>query len=394
MAMVLSILAGLSLAIWIYLTFFHGNFWRAGQRIGEDAVEPQSNWPGIVAVVPARNEADVVGHTIASLLAQDYPMSFPIVLVDDGSDDGTQSVARAAAAGAEERLVVVRGAPMQPGWVGKVWAMAQGVSRVDQVAPDARYILFSDADIAHEPSNLRRMVVRAEGDRVDLASIMVMLAMHGIWERLLIPPFIFFFQLLYPFAHVNEGRRYAAAGGCMLVRRSALDDAGGLESIRDALIDDCALARQIGTHGGKLWLGLSSQTHSTRPYGGLAGVWNMVARSAYTQLDYSLVRLAGTVLGMFLTYIVPPLAVFGYFVGVDPFSALTGGLALILMIGVYWPTVRLYRQSVFVALFLPIAAVLYTGMTIDSARRYWLGAGGGWKGRVYSRRTSRLDNRQ
>lgn len=385
MTLIVSIATALALFVWIYLTFFHGGFWRADQRIGEAPVPPLGAWPDIVAVVPARNEADVVGQTIASLLAQDYPRAFPIVLVDDGSQDGTADAARAAAAVAPERLTIIRGSPMPSGWVGKVWAMAQGVAKADKVAADARYILFCDADIAHEPTNLSRLVVRAENHGVDLVSVMVMLVVERFWERLLIPPFIFFFQMLYPFAHVNRGRSRAAAGGCMLVRRTSLVAAGGLETIRDALIDDCALARRIGSVGGKLWLGLSLKTHSTRPYGGFAGVWKMVARSAYTQLDCSPFWLVGTVLGMLLVYMVPLFGlIYAYFMG-DMAVALAGALTLALMIGVYVPTVRLYRQPILAALFLPIAAALYTAMTIDSAWRHWRGVGGGWKGRVYSR---------
>lgn len=385
MTFIVSIVAAFALFVWIYLTFFHGGFWRANQRIGDAPVPPLESWPDIVAVVPARNEADVVGQTIASLLAQDYPCPFPIVLVDDGSHDGTADAARAAAAAAPERLTVLSGLPMPSGWVGKVWAMAQGVAEADRIAADARYILFCDADIAHEPTNLSRLVVRAEKHGIDLVSVMVMLVVERLWERLLIPPFIFFFQMLYPFAHVNRGRSKAAAGGCMLVRRTSLAAAGGLETIRDALIDDCALARRIGSVGGKLWLGLSLKTRSTRPYGGFSGVWKMVARSAYTQLDCSPLWLAGTVLGMLLVYMVPLFAViFAYFMG-DTALALVGALALALMIGVYVPTVRLYRQPILAALFLPIAAALYTAMTIDSAWRHWRGVGGGWKGRVYSR---------
>lgn len=385
MLSVLTILAGLSLAIWIYLTFFHGWFWRGRERIGSGSVEALQCTPEIVAVIPARDEADVVGATIKSLLAQDYPQGFPIVLIDDGSCDGTAAAARNAAAAAPERLNVVEGEPMPPGWAGKVWAMQQGVARAVLVAPDARYILFTDADIEHDPTNLRRLVARAERDKLDLVSVMVTLVVEHIWERLLIPPFIFFFQMLYPFAFVGQGRRHAAAGGCMLVRRTVLEAAGGLNSIRDALIDDCALARQIASAGGKLWLGLSTSTHSTRPYGGLAGVWKMVTRSAYTQLGYSPLILLGTVFGMVLTYLVPPLAVVGYIVLGNHFLGLIGGLGFALMIGIFWPTVRMYKQPFWVAVFLPAAAALYTAMTVDSAFRHWRGKGGGWKGRVYSR---------
>lgn len=381
----LSFLAGLALAVWIFLTFFRGGFWRADQRIGDDAVEHPGESPEIVAIVPARNEADVIGTTVNSLLEQDYPGPFSIVLIDDGSTDGTAAAARSAAAGQADRLDIVAGTALPEGWSGKVWAMAQGVSRAAEIAPKARYFLFCDADIVHETSNLHRLVARAEGTGTDLTSIMVTLAAQGIWERLLIPPFVFFFQMLYPFSHVNRGRCFAAAGGCMLVRRQTLEAAGGLAGIRGALIDDCALAALIGRHGRRLWLGLSSRTRSARPYGGLAGVWNMVARTAYTQLNYSPLNLLGTVLGMILVYLVPPLALLGLAWFDDPVSAIAVGSAYALMAGVYLPTVRFYGQPVLAALLLPVAAILYTGMTIDSAWRHWRGVGGGWKGRVYSR---------
>ena len=381
----LSLLAGLALAVWVYLTFFRGGFWRTDQRIGDDAVEHLEKAPEIVAIVPARNEADVIADTVNSLLNQDYSDPFSIILIDDGSADGTAASARAAAASHTDRLDIVAGTALPEGWSGKVWAMAQGVSRAADIAPEARYILFCDADIVHDPSNLRRLVARSESAETDLTSIMVKLAAQGIWERLLIPPFVFFFQMLYPFSHVNRGRSFAAAGGCMLVRRQTLEAAGGLSGIRGALIDDCALAALIGRHGGRLWLGLSSETRSARPYGGLAGVWNMVARTAYTQLNYSPLNLLGTVLGMILVYLVPPLALLGLALFDDPVSAVVGGAAYALMAGVYLPTVRFYDQPVLAALLLPVAAILYTGMTIDSAWRHWRGVGGGWKGRVYSR---------
>lgn len=381
MALWLSVLA---LVIWVYLIGCHGGFWRVDQLLGEEAVEPLANWPEIVAVIPARNEADMIGQTIESLLTQDYPLRFSIVVVDDGSDDGTAVAARVSAA-AGNRVNIVAGKALPEAWVGKAWAMDQGVARAEAVAPDARYILFTDADIVHEASNLRRLVARAESGKLDLVSVMVMLAVQGLWERFLIPPFIFFFQMLYPFAHVNRGRRYAAAGGCMLVRRQALVEAGGLQRIRGALFDDCALSRLIGEQGGALWIGLSTRTRSVRPYGGLSGVWNMVARSAFTQLDYSAPRLAGTVLGMVLTFIVPPLALFGYAGSGDLLTAAAGGAAFVIMAGVFLPTLRLYGQPSIVALFLPVAALLYTGMTLDSAWRHWRGVGGGWKGRLNSK---------
>jgi hopene-associated glycosyltransferase HpnB len=380
-----SILAGFALTVWIYLTFFRGGFWRAIDRLGTGSIEPLNEYPEIVVVIPARDEADVIGRTIRSLLAQDYPHPFRIVLVDDVSHDATAVVARTAAAETPGRLTVIEGKTKPTDWVGKVWAMDQGALQAAEIVPKARYILFSDADIEHDSSNLRRLVTRAERDGADLVSIMVMLVVGNVWERLLIPPFIFFFQLLYPFAFVNAGRSRAAAGGCMLVRRATLEAAGGLKTIKRALIDDCALARRIAEAGGNIWLGLSTETHSTRPYGGFAGVWKMVARNAFTQLKYSPLALVGTILGMALIYLTPPLAAASYLFLEDHTTALIGAAGFMLMVGIFWPTVRLYNQPFWVAIFLPVAAALYTAMTVDSALHHWRGVGGGWKGRVYSK---------
>ena len=385
------ILAGLSCIAWLYLVLFRGGFWRAGCRAGSepiDTLDGRYGWPAVVVVIPARNEADVIGQTVESLLAQDYPRPVSVILVDDNSEDGTVAAARAAAEGIEQqaRLVIVDGAPLAPGWTGKVWAMDQGVSQARDQFPDARYILFSDADIVHERSNLRRLVARAESGKKDLVSIMVTLAVADVWERLLIPPFVFFFQMLYPFAWVNDDARKstaAAAGSCMLVRRSALERAGGMAAMRDALIDDCRLARLIADTGGRLWLGLSAGTRSIRPYGGFGGVWRMVARSAYTQLDYSPWQLVGCVLGMLLVFAAPPVALF-----VSPWykpAAVPGLAAYGLMCMAYLPTLKFYRRPAVAALLLPVAAMLYTAMTVASAIRHWEGRGGGWKGRVYPR---------
>ncbi|MEX2618432.1 MAG: glycosyltransferase [Alphaproteobacteria bacterium] len=383
-------LAVLSCIVWLYLVLFRGGFWRGECRVGSEPIETfdgRDEWPAVVVVIPARNEADVIGQTVESLLTQDYPRPVSVILVNDNSEDGTVAAARAAAEGIREqaRLRVVDGAPLAPGWAGKVWAMDQGVSHARDHFPDARYILFSDADIAHERSNLRRLVARAESGQKDLVSIMVTLAVADVWERLLVPPFVFFFQMLYPFAWVNDDARKstaAAAGGCMLVRRSALERAGGMSAMRDALIDDCRLARLIADTGGRLWLGLSAETRSVRPYGGLRGVWRMVARSAYTQLGYSPWLLAGCVLAMLLVFAAPPAAVF-VSPWLGPAAAVPGLAAYGLMCVAYLPTLKFYRRPGVAAVLLPVAAMLYTAMTIASAIRHWEGKGGGWKGRVY-----------
>jgi hopene-associated glycosyltransferase HpnB len=374
---------------WLYLLLAHGRFWLADQRLPQAGAALRS-WPTVVALVPARNEAAVVGEALRSLLAQDYPGSLQIVLVDDGSSDGTAEVAHAAAAecGQGERLSIVAAGPREPGWVGKLWAQESGrrAWRARRPAPD--YWWLTDADIGHAPEMLRRLVAKAEEERRALVSLMVLLWCRSFWERLLIPPFVFFFQKLYPFPRVNDDRSRlaAAAGGCMLVRADTLAEAGGFARIKDALIDDCALAalaKPVARRQNRgLWVGLTKKSHSLRPYRGLGEIWLMVARSAYTQLRHAPLLLLGTLLGMALLYLAP-LAVLATVVWhQDLAAALLGLTSWILMAVAIGPTQRLYGQSWLWGLSLPLAALLYTAMTFDSARRHWLGRGGTWKGRV------------
>ena len=382
----LALLTAASLALWLYLLLGRHGFWRARPRIEEETPRPPTSWPPVVAVVPARNEAAHVPATLPSLLGQDYPGEFAVVLVDDHSTDGTGAMARRLAGAGSHRLEVIDAAPLPAGWSGKLWALDQGLRQAALVLPDAAYVLFTDADVAHAPGNVMRLVAKAEAEDLDLVSLMVRLRCACAWERLLIPPFVFFFQKLYPFAAVNDARlpTAAAAGGCMLVRSDALRDAGGIEAIRDRLIDDVALARAIKRRpgGGRIWLGLTGTTRSLRGYDHLGGVWNMVARSADIQLGHSLLLLIATVLGMALIYIVPPLAmVVGALVADWPSFGL-GVLAMAFMAGCYLPTVRLYALRPYWTLTLPAAAVLYVAMTVDSAIRHRRGSGGQWKGRV------------
>ena len=382
----LAALSWFALAAWIWLLTARGGFWRADQRLSNKTPE-LVRWPEVVAVVPARNEAAVVGQGIASLLGQDYPGRFSVVLVDDGSDDGTADVARRAAdsTGAASHLCVLKGEPLPAGWSGKLWAVHQGLAEAGKIAPDAAYVLLTDADIVHATANLRRLVSQAESAQVHLVSLMVKLRCEAGWEKLLIPAFVFFFQKLYPFAWVNDEARptAAAAGGCMLVREDALAGVGGVEGIRARLIDDCALAREIKAHGA-IWLGLTDAAESLRPYARLSDIWRMVARSAFEQLNHSVLALAGTFLGMLVLYVVPPLAaVYGWAMG-DAALALAGAAGWGLMAAAYGPTVRMYGLSPARTLTLPLAGALYALMTADSARRHWQGAGGAWKGRTYS----------
>ena len=380
------ILATLPVALWLWLFWFRSGFWRADQRLDPETQGPRS-WPGVAAVVPARNEAAVIGRAVASLIKQDYPGELVLVVVDDGSEDGTAAVAEKAAAeaGASDRLVVVRGEPAPQGWSGKPWALEQGVRRVQGVAPEAAFLWLTDADVEHHPANLRHLVAKAHEGGLDLVSLMVMLHCRSPWEHLLIPAFVFFFQKLYPFRRVNDPRKRtaAAAGGCMLLRREALVRAGGMGAIRGALIDDCALARAVKARGA-VWLGLSDSTRSLRPYRNLSAIWDMVARSAYDQLGYSRLMLWAAVVAMAVAYLVPPLAALVGAVLGEARVALPGIVAWLLMMRCYRPTLKLYRRPWLSALDLPVAAFLYILMTVDSARRHERGDGVTWKGRSYA----------
>lgn len=375
---------GVALAVWLVLVFARDGFWLTRERDTRGLPPPPAAWPSVVAVVPARDEAEVIARSIGSLVAQDYAGDFRIILVDDNSSDGTAEIARGTAT-ESDRLTILTGAPLAPGWTGKLWAVHQGLAEAARFAPNAAYVLLTDADIVHEPAGLRRLVAKAETERRRLVSLMVKLRCEAGWEKLLIPAFVFFFQKLYPFSWVNDPNRptAAAAGGCMLVRRDTLSDIGGVERIRNRLIDDCALAREIKARG-PIWLGLAERTLSLRPYDRLGEVWRMVARSAFEQLNRSVLALAGTLVGMVVLYVVPPVAaVYGVAAG-DGFAALFGVGAWGLMAAAYAPTVRLYGLAPAYTLTLPLAGVLYALMTLDSARRHWAGKGGGWKGRSYS----------
>jgi hopene-associated glycosyltransferase HpnB len=369
----------LALAIWLYLLLGRGGFWLARER--DECPTMLAHWPSVTAVVPARNEADVIEQSIGSLLQQDYPGTFRVVLVDDGSDDGTADRALAAGDGAG-RLDILRGAPLPAGWTGKVWAQHQGVTHALSSDDKPDYILLTDADIGHAPDNLRALVAQAENGRLVLTSSMVELSCRGWAERFLIPAFVFFFQMLYPFAWVADRNRTvaAAAGGCMLVRLEALERIGGMASIRAEIIDDCALARQMKARG-PIRLGLTRRARSLRPYEGLGEIGRMVSRSAYAQLDYSPLLLAGTVAGMAITYLVPALlALFGHGL------AQAAGLATWLLMAIaFQPMLRFYRVSPLWGLALPAIAAAYTVFTVQSALAVWRGRGGQWKGRAQAR---------
>ena len=373
-----------TVAIWIYLLFFRGGFWwfRPAAAAGNPPLR------SVVAVVPARDEAATIGRAVASLLAQDYSSDFHIVVVDDGSVDGTAEIARATAAvaGASSRLTICSGKPPPAGWTGKLWAMRQGVEAARPRRPD--YLLLTDADIEHGPGNLQELVWRAESEGYDLVSLMVRLHCCSIWERLLIPAFVFFFFKLYPRRWVTDPSRRtaAAAGGCMLIRSSTLDRIGRLDSIKHEIIDDCALARRVKPVG-KLWLGPAAQTASIREYRSWRPIWDMIARSAFAQLGYSSAVLALTVIAVGLTYLAPPLLLLSS----KPAAMLCGGFAWLAMCIAYLPTLRAYHASPLLAVMLPLTALFYIAATIGSAVQFWGGRGGNWKGRFQASAPDRAD---
>jgi len=383
------IIAAVVLAIWLYLIAARGGFWRAAER--DDSIvllAPPSavtRWPAVTAVVPARDEAETVGETIGALLRQDYRGTFKVILVDDQSRDGTARLARetAAAFGAGDRLDVVSGRPLPAGWTGKLWAQSQGMEFAGKAEEAPDYLLLTDADIVLAPQALASLVARAEQDGLVLNSLMVKLRCKSFAERVFVPAFVFFFQMLYPFAWVNDLRRAtaAAAGGCMLVRREALAAAGGLASIRGALIDDCALAKLLKARG-PIALALTDRAHSVRAYPAIGDIRRMVARTAYAQLRYSPLLLAGTVLGLALTYLAPiALTLFA-----DGFAQFAGIFAWALMVCAFRPILRFYAMSGWRswlwAAALPAIAAIYMAFTLDSAYQHARGRGGMWKGRA------------
>jgi len=371
--------ASLALSIWLYLIFFRGSFWRARARDDQDEpTPPAGGWPSVVAVIPARNEAPMLRHCLGSLLAQDYPGDFSIMLVDDESSDGTAEIARTVAAKAHYKMVALEGKPLPASWTGKVWAMHQGIAQAQTLEPPPEYLLLTDADIDYTPDALRRLVARANAKGLVLVSLMAKLHCQSLAERALVPAFVFFFQMLYPFAWVNRGttKTAAAAGGCMLVERRALVRAGGITKIRDALIDDCALARLMKAEG-PIWLGLTCRVHSLRPYPHIGDIRRMVARSAYAQLGYSPLILVAVLAGMLLIYLAAPALVL--FAG-RPASVIAAG-AWALMSLAFLPILRFYGVSPLWALALPLIAAAYLAFTVDSAYQHWRGQGGLWKGR-------------
>jgi hopene-associated glycosyltransferase HpnB len=377
------LLAALSLLVWLYLLLARGGFWRVPVDL---APTPPDSAPAksVVAVIPARDEAEVIADTVQSLLTQRYPGPIHLLVVDDGSSDGTASAATQAAAslGKSAQLTVIPGAALRAGWTGKVWAMSQGAAAAAAFAPD--YLLFTDADIHHEPGNIALLVINAEAHGRDLVSYMVELPVATLAEKCLIPAFVFFFLQLYPPRWIASARARTAgaAGGCMLMRPQALARMGGLEVIRSQVIDDCSLARAAKDSGASIWLGLTRSARSTRSYASSGQIGRMISRSAFNQLHHSYLLLAGTIAGLCVTYVLPPL----WLLSGDPVSSALGGAAWALMSLSYAPMIRFYRLSPLWCLCLPAIAVFYAAATLHSALQYALRRGGQWKGRVQDAR--------
>ena len=373
--MIAGAIAAAALVVWLALVFVRDGFWLTRERDTRAPPPEPAHWPAVTAIVPARDEADVIARSIGSLIAQDYPGDFRIILVDDNSSDGTAAIALGSP-DAAKRLTILAGAPLAPGWTGKLWAVAQGMAAADD-APV--YLWLTDADIAHAPDTLRALVMRAVGEDRVLVSTMARLRCESLAERALIPAFVCFFAMLYPFAAVNRRARGvgAAAGGCMLADRAVLARAGGIAAMRGALIDDCAFGALMKRHGA-VWLGLTDRSVSIREYRTWCSVAAMIARSAYAQLGYSSAALVGTLVGLAMIYVAPPLlALFG-----RGYAQMAAAVSWGLMTLSFQPMLRFYRRSPLWGVALPLVALFYAGCTLGSALAHWRGRGGMWKGRA------------
>ncbi|MFF3160427.1 MULTISPECIES: glycosyltransferase [unclassified Streptomyces] len=373
-----------SLVAWCWLLLCQGFFWRTDVRLPPR--RSPGAWPPVCVVVPARDEAAVLPASLPSLLAQDYPGRAEIVLVDDGSTDGTGELARELSR-RHGGLPLTVDSPGEPpaGWTGKLWAVRHGIGLAR--ARDPEYLLLTDADIAHAPDSLRELVAAARTGGFDVVSQMARLRVESLWERLVVPAFVYFFAQLYPFRRIGRrgSRTAAAAGGCVLLRADTAVRAGIPDAIRHAVIDDVALARAVRRAGGHVWLGLAERVDSVRPYPRLHDLWRMVSRSAYAQLRHSPPLLLGTVAGLALVYLVPPAAVVTGAVAGSTATWVAGALAWAVMTGTYLPMLRYYRQPPWLAPLLPFTAFLYLLMTVDSAVQHYRGRGAAWKGRTYAR---------
>jgi hopene-associated glycosyltransferase HpnB len=374
------LLAFLSLAIWLVLFLSWGKFWRIWACDADRTSAPSpATWPRVTAVIPARNEAASIAAAVAALAKQDYPGEFSAIIVDDHSEDATAELARNATteSGAQSRFQIIPAPDLAPGWTGKLWALNSAVAAAENSSTE--FFWFTDADVVHAPGTLRRLITRAQQSNLDLTSLMVLLASQTFAERLLIPAFLYFFLMLYPPSWIASpsAKTAGAAGGCILLRKTALERIGGLAAIRNEIIDDCSLAHAVKRSGGKIWMGLTRASYSLRGYPGLAEIRDMIARTAFTQLHYSPLRLLGTLIGLAITFLVPVVLTFAP----NPRVWLPALLAWCLMTASFLPTITFYRLGPLWSPLLPLAALFYSYATLLSALRCWQGQGGQWKGR-------------
>ena len=386
MADVATVLAALSVLAWVVLLVFRSGFWRADQRL-ETGLPGPTSWPSVVALVPARNEAEHIEACLAALAGQDYSGSFSVLIINDSSTDDTARIARRIAGTPDLRhtVEVIDAPELEDGWAGKLWALNHGTTHLAARANTPDFLWLTDADVIHDEATLRELVAKAEDQGLAMVSLMVRLACASFWERLLVPAFVFFFQMLYPFPAINDPSSPAAgaAGGCILLRRDALERVGGISSIRDRLIDDCALAALIKSSGAAVWVGLATESHSLRRYDRLGEFWHMVARSAYVQLGYSTVLLVLSVLGMAIAFICVPLIILAFPWHKSGTAVVFSVISWTLMCFTYIPTVRYHRLETWRCVTLPSASALYMMMTVHSALRHWCGLGQNWKNRAY-----------
>ena len=371
----------LAFLIWLVLFFAWGNFWRVWEFDADRAQFPApARWPRVTAVIPARNEANSIAAVVRALGEQEYAGEFSVLIVDDHSDDGTAELAREAAlaAGAADKIRVICASELADGWTGKLWALNSGVNASGASLPD--FFWFTDADVTHSADTLRRLVSHAEAEALDMTSLMVLLKADTFAERLLIPPFLYFFLMLYPPRWIakDSAKTAGAAGGCVLLRRTALERIGGLSAIRSEIIDDCALAKTVKGSGGKICMGLTRASQSLRSYTSFSEIRDMIARTAFTQLGHSALLLLGTLLGLMLTFVLPVVLTFSQNIRVWPLAL----AAWCFMTASFLPTVTFYKQRPLWAPLLPLAAIFYSYATVLSAARFWLGRGGQWKGRA------------
>jgi len=378
---ILYLIVLLSLILWTILLFFRGEFWRADQILETDLTD-LNKWPSVAIIIPARNEEKYITTTLESLVSQKYPGNFKIIVINDNSTDNTLEVIKKVK---DKSITVINGLPLPKGWTGKPWALKQGIELSNKKISSLDFYLLTDADIQHSPETLKKLITKAERENLQLVSLLAILTCSVFWEKLLIPAFAFFFQKLYPFRWVNnpENSMAGAAGGCILVRRSALESAGGIDEISTEVIDDCAIGQMIKRKG-SIWLGLTKEVRSLRNYSKLSKIWAMVIRSAFVQLNYSVTNLLVTIAGMIIIYLIPPLTLaWGILMGEKLLISLAV-LCWTMMTIAYLPTQRFYRRRIWEALLLPLAALLYSIMTIDSAHRYLTKRHPCWKGRKYS----------